>query len=111
MKKNNIIEVLKLTDEELDKKIKIAGTDYDRKRKVTKQILKQLKTLERKGKSYSEIAQIMGLSYHAVKYNLNDEFRFVYNATRDNRHVGKDHITDKNRVIYKRNLVAQGLLG
>lgn len=111
MNKTNIINLLKLTDDELDKSIRIAGTDFDRKRKVTKDVLAKMKKLEAKGKSYAEIANIMGFSYHAVKYNLNPEYRNNYNATRDSRHMGTDHVTDKNRASYKRQLVAEGLIG
>ena len=104
----NKIKVLSMVDEDLDKAVRIKGTDYDRKRKVTSKVLTDMKKMAKKGKSYSEISEALGFSYHAVKYNLDPEFRKSYNATRDGSHVGKDKVTFKDRVAYKRQLVAEG---
>ena len=105
---NKKLEILKMTDEAVDKKVKIQGTEFDRKRKISKATLRKMLSLKSKNKTVAEIARQLGLCYHTVRYNIDPEFRKIYNATRDGRHTGKNHITVKNRVAYKRELVAAG---
>ena len=40
---NDKINVLKMVDNKLDKAVKIQGTDFDRKRKVTSEMREQMK--------------------------------------------------------------------
>lgn len=104
----NKIDVLRMTDGELDKAVKIQGTDYDRKRKVTSKVLAKMRKLEEKGKDYAEIAKELGFSKKTVRYNLDREYREVYKAVYGGPHTGKTRITKNNRVAYKRDLVARG---
>lgn len=110
MKTTKIINTLKLNDEALDKAVKIQGTDYDRKRKVKKSDVKMMKKLYKKGYSYSAIASVFGVSYSTVKYNIDDNYRLLYNFFRDGTHTGKTHLSKSNRVSYKRELVANGVI-
>lgn len=98
-------EILKMKDNELDKKIKIQGTRFDRKRKITNSTLNRMRNMFNKGKSISEIATILGLSYNTVKYNVDDEYRARYNATRSGKHTGNTNITREDRIKYKRLIV------
>lgn len=107
MKKNRVVELLTMNDNLLDKKVKIQGTEYDRKRKISKATVSKMKKMAKK-KSISEIAKELGISYIGVRYNIDPEFKARHNATRDGKHTGKDHITKYNRVAYKRQLVAAG---
>ena len=102
------IELLALTDEALDAKVKIQGTKYDRKRKISESTLKKMKSLYKKGKSISEIANKLGLNYTSVRYNVDPIFKKQFNQMRDGKHTGKDKITIKDRIAYKRGLVAAG---
>ena len=102
------LELLTLTDDKLDATVKIQGTPYDRKRKVADSTISKMCKLFKKGKSISEIARKTGLNYMAVKYNVDPEWKKQYNATRNGKHTGKDHITVKDRVAWKRQLVADG---
>ena len=95
-------------DSEVDKAVKIQGTPYDRKRKITSSTLTKMQKLSKKNKTFAQIAKELGLNYTTVRYNLDDEFRKTYNATRNGAHTGKDHISIQNRVAYKRALVAEG---
>ena len=104
----NRIDVLKMTDGDLDKAVKIQGTDYDRKRKVTSRILRKMRKLKSRGKEYADIARELGLSTKTVRYNLDENYRNNYKLSLSGAHTGKDHITKKNRVAYKRELVAMG---
>ena len=104
------VELLQLTDMELDRKVKIQGTMYDRKRKITDKTIKKMQRMA-KNKSAAEIAKELGLNYITVRYNVDPEFKKQYNAKRNGKHTGKTHITDNDRIAYKRSLVAKGKLG
>lgn len=106
----NKIEVLKLTDPELDSKVKIKGTEFDRRRTISESEIRKMRKLHRKGKSYGEIAKTFNVSYGAVRYNVDDEWKKQFNSKRDGKHTGKDNVTFQDRVAYKRELVASGKL-
>lgn len=108
MNKIDRIEVLEMTDGDLDKAVKIQGTDYDRKRKVTSKILAKMRKMESRGKKYTDIARELGLSTKTVRYYLDEDYRTNYRVSHSGAHTGTDHITKKNRVAYKRELVAMG---
>lgn len=102
------IELLTMTDDALDATVKIQGTEYDRKRKVAPTTLKKMASMYKKKSSISEIANKLGLNYLTVRYNVDPVFKAEFNAKRDGKHTGKDNITIKDRVAYKRSLVAAG---
>lgn len=103
-------EVLTMIDSQLDRTVKIQGTDYDRKRKYSSKIVKKMNNLLTKGKTISEVAKEFGCNPLTVKYNTDKAFREAFNAKRNGAHTGKDKITVANRVAYKRKLIAQGKL-
>lgn len=102
------IELLTMTDNALDKKVKIQGTKYDRKRKIADSTIKKMHALLKKNKSVSEIASQLGLSITSVRYNTDPVWKAEFNAKRSGAHTGKDHITKLDRIAYKRGLVAAG---
>lgn len=104
------IEILTLTDDALDSVVKIQGTRYDRKRKVSDSIIAKARRMWSKKKTISEIAAKLGLNYTTVRYNVDPEFKKAFNAKRSGAHTGTNHITVKDRVAYKRTLVAAGKL-
>lgn len=110
MKKLSKIEALTLTDDKLDAAVRIQGTKYDRKRKISDTTIKQMNKLKTSGKSFSEISKKLGISTMMVQYHTDPIWKATYNATRSGKHTGTDHITVKNRVAYKRTLVADGKL-
>ena len=101
------IELLTLTDNALDNTVKIQGTKYDRKRKLTDATIKKILNMGKKS-TYQEIARKLGLNPTTVRYNLDPEWKAAFNLKRSGKHTGKDHITKLNRVAYKRSLVAAG---
>lgn len=109
-KEKKIIETLKMSDADIDHKIKIQGTRYDRKCKYSEATLKKMRTMYKKHKTFKEIASELGVGVTAVKYILDPEFKKEYNAKRNGKHTGKDHITVANRIAYKRELVASGCI-
>ena len=103
----NKIEILTLTDNQLDEVIKIQGTKYDRKRKFTDDVIaKMIKMCKKKG--YKEVAEKLGVSVRDVRYHTDPLFRSNYIKSLSGKHTGKDTITKTNRVAYKRQLVATG---
>ena len=108
MKKMTKLETLCLTDEKLDKVVKIQGTPYDRKRKLSESDIRKMNKMAKSGKSLCEIASKFGVNWTTVRYNTDPIWRQSYNATRSGAHTGKDKISVKNRVAYKRSLVATG---
>ena len=54
-------EVLKMNNNKLNDVVKIQGTNYDRKRKVTKQMAYRMTQMLNAGKSVSVVAEHLGL--------------------------------------------------
>lgn len=98
-------EILKLKDNELDKKIKIQGTRFDRKRKVSNSTITRMRKMFDKGKSISEISNITGICYSTVRYNVDDNWRKQHIASLSGRHTGTTNITKEDRILYKRSIV------
>lgn len=103
----NKIKILTLTDKELDKKIKLKGTEHDRKRKVTDKMAKEIAKKFRKGYSVQELVDQYGFCRHTILYWANPDYREHYKATTCGRHYGKFQ-TLEDRAAYKRQLVAAG---
>jgi hypothetical protein len=102
------IELLKMTDDQLDATVKIQGTKYDRKRRISETTLKKIHKLAKKNYTYLQIAKELDLYPQSVRYHIDPIWKAYYNANRDGKHTGKDKITIKDRVAYKRSLVAAG---
>ena len=99
-------QVLKYDDKTLDAKVKIQGTEFDRKRKYDFKTVEDMRYLYIvKGKSISEISKIFEIPYTTVAYNVDEDFKVNFNAKRSGKHTGKDNITKENRAQYKRYLV------
>ena len=96
-------EVLALSNSELDKVVKIQGTKFDRKRKVSDRTISEIQRLFRCGKSMYSISKEMGVSVTTVQYYTDPVFRFLRN------HTGGSHahgvMDASNRAEYKRSLV------
>ena len=106
--KMNKIDVLMMTDDQLDKAVKIQGTPYDRKRRISESTIKKMLKMNSSGSTIMEIANKLGINPQMVQYHTDPIWKASYNANRSGKHYGKDRITVKNRVAYKRSLVAAG---
>lgn len=98
-------QVLALDDLYLDKVVKIQGTKFDRKRKVSDSTIKKIKRLYDKGMSVTEICEKYSMNWLTVKYNVDPEYKKVYNERRDGKHTGVDSISKAERIQYKRDLI------
>lgn len=107
---NDKINVLKMVDDKLDKAVKIQGTDFDRKRKVTSEMRDQMKRMKKRGKTFREIAERFNVDHRTVRYSIDEQYRTYCKAYASGVHTGKTHLNKTNRVAYKRELVAEGLI-
>mgnify|MGYP004625212125 FL=1 len=98
-------EILKMKDSDLDKTIKIQGTRFDRKRKVSNATITRMRKMFNKGKSISEISNITGICYSTVRYNVDDNWRKQHIASLSGKHTGNTNITKEDRILYKRAIV------
>lgn len=113
MKKKDILE---LSDKELDKVVKIAGTQYDRKRKISDKKIESAKRLVKKGKSFEYIIKKLKLNVteNTIRYHLDDAYRrYRIDHANYGRSVAACKRGDyneilKDRAAYKRELVARG---
>lgn len=106
----NTATILMMPDDVLDDVVKIQGTRYDRKRKVTPEMALEMMEMRNAGYGVEVIAYEFGVSTTAVKYNTDQEFRKKHLSGCTGLHTGKDRISIGDRVEYKRRLVAQGCL-
>lgn len=98
-------EIMRLSDATIDARAKIQGTDYDRKRVVTKKLLKKIEKLQGNGKSVSFIANKLGIDSKTVRYNTDPAYRAMRLEKASGKHTGTDYITADNRIAYKRKLL------
>ena len=92
---------------EVDASVKIQGTNYDRKRKVTKDMKRRMEQMHESGKSYCYIADYYGVSYTTVRYNLDENYKKRMNKKRNDyaRNWKPTTATFNDRVEYKRELL------
>ena len=115
MKKKDILE---LSDKELDKVVKIAGTQYDRKRKISDKQIESAKRLVKKGKSFEyRIKKLkLNVTENTIRYHLDEAYRRYRidhanyeNSVKPACCSQKDYNEIlKDRAAYKRELVARG---
>ena len=95
-----------------DKKVILAGTDYDRRRKLTNKDIDNIKKEHDEGKSVSYLVSKYGVSYNTIKYHLTDtlgkkEFNKKRSQYPNNSYISS--IEHRNeRVEYKKNLLKEG---
>ena len=109
-------DILALSDKELDKVVKIAGTQYDRKRKINDKQIASAKRLVKKGKSFEYIIKKLKLNVteNTIRYHLDEAYRrYRIDHANYGRSVAACKRGDyneilKDRAAYKRKLVARG---
>lgn len=108
--------ILQMTDKELDKMVKISGTQYDRKRKLTdRQVASAKRMFTKNGKSLHYIADKFGVDYRTIRYHLDETYRKsrISQANTPDRKGASAKVYSQSleeRVAYKRKLIAQGRL-
>jgi len=101
-------EISFLTDYEVDKSIRISGTQFDRKRKLSSNDLKKVSKMLKNGKSYKDIAADFGMDVRTIRYSVDPSYRLSRISQSNGKHYGVDNVTFSDRVQYKRDLVNSG---
>ena len=70
-------EIINSADSTLNSMIKIAGTNYDRRRKVTTSMRRRMMQMYGSGRSISSIADHFSVSYDTVKRTVDE----IYNKS------------------------------
>ena len=105
MKRSQKKEILRMNDHQINSVVKIQGTKYDRKRKISDATIKKMNKMYEKGYTVPEICKALNLNNTAVRYHVDPSFRIRYNQKRNGAHTGVDKITVENRIAYKKELV------
>lgn len=98
-------DILKLDDLTLDQKVKIQGTQFDRKRKLKDKDWKKIKRLLSRGFTYEQVASKFNCSIQTLRYNLEEDYREMKLLSMSGKHTGIDVHTFEDRVLYKRTLI------
>lgn len=98
-------QILQLDDLTLDQKVKIQGTQFDRKRKLNDKDWKKVNKLLKKGFDYKQVAEVFNVTAHCIRYGVDEDYRRHSIEIRSGKHTGIDTCTFENRVEYKRHLI------
>jgi len=98
-------ELLSLSDNQLNKAVRIQGTDYDRRRKVTKEIKYRMQRMYDSGKDYKYIANHYGVAPNTVRRNLDESFRRNEDLARKYRARSSSIKDWRGLSLYKRALI------
>lgn len=99
-------DIYNMTDYSVNRAVKIQGTKFDRKRKLSEKTISEIMRLNRCGCSDSKIAKKLNLSSSNVRYYTNEEYRNMVNHRKGSH--SKGYLSDSNRAEYKRKLVMSG---
>lgn len=99
--------LLLLSDTQLNQTVRIQGTKFDRKRKVSDKTDAKMKELYNSGMSVIDIARLLNMNYGTVRYHVDEDYNKLCRS-RNGRHTGKTHISVQDRIEYKRKLVKAG---
>lgn len=103
------MSILNASDIRIDKTVKIQGTQYDRKRKLSDQDIAVIKKLVSRGKSIKDIAELFDVRPKTIRYNIDPDYRTYLLSSISGVHTGKLTRTFKDRVTYKRSLLTAGI--
>ena len=98
-------ELLELTDSEFNKKVKVAGTNWDRRRKLTNKDIYEIKRMYSRIKSVSDIAERFNVCNSTVKYHLFEDYKAYKNRDRLNYVNNSNSGSYKELASYKRKLL------
>ena len=71
-----------MTDFELDRLVKLEGTDYDRRRKLSTNDVARIQRAYKNGKSMFDLAVAYGVSYGTIHYHVDKDYRENHNKKR-----------------------------
>lgn len=96
-----------LTDIQLDKKVLIQGTNFDRKRKLKYEDIAEAIDMYNAGVCVAEIARHFGVHPGTIRYNIIPGYReYLYSYMKSKTH--DQNMKMEDRVAYKRELIKKG---
>lgn len=103
-------KLLNMKDSVLDKEFKIAGTQFDRRRKLNEKEIKTMQKLYNQGIPITDICILFKVTYPTVKYHCEEGFKELTNSMRSlYAQDGKLRCDFKNRCQYKRLILSNKL--
>lgn len=99
--------LLNMSDSSLDKAVKIAGTKFDRRRKLSDKQINSIREKYDCGCSIFDLANKYNVSEPTIRYHVDSHYRAYKNLTR-NMYKNDKHGDATNRIAYKRRLVKAG---
>lgn len=64
-----------MTDYIIDRIVRLEGTDYDRRRKLSTQDVVKIRKAYVAGYSITKLASMFGVSYLTIKYHIDEDFK------------------------------------
>ena len=101
-------EVLHMDDMVLvDRAVRISGTSYDRRRKLDKRMVNNIRIAYEAGRSIAELADRYGVTQCAIRYWVDPDYRAWKNGERKKyaQNTKQDKIDVVERGAYKKYLV------
>lgn len=98
-------KVAKMDDLQVDRTVRIQGTEFDRKRKLTDEQVEIMQQFYRDGWSIQSLAKTFHVAWTTARYNIDDAYREL-RKLQTGKHTGETHMDFANRVEYKRGLVS-----
>lgn len=106
---NKVLERIaySLSHDDVDKLVKVAGTEYDARRVLSDESVAEIRELYANGASINRIRKDFNVAWHTVKRIVDDDYRKKVNTYRQqfNPTCGT-YSTTKRRVSKKRALIA-----
>lgn len=100
-------QLLALSDAKLDEVVKIQGTIYDRKRKLTNFQVNNASAMLEAGKKLADVAEHFGVDARTIRYNTDAKYKKAVLKNSSGKHTGKTNMPLEDRAEYKRQLVAK----
>ena len=108
MNKNEKLALLNSCDSVVDKAVKIARANYDRRRKVTQSMCTKMSKELSNGKAPKQVASAFGVSTYTVNYNTDEDFRTSERERKKSFTTSPSENNLHDRANYKRELVSAG---
>ena len=96
-----------MTDFQVDRIVKLVGTDYDRRRKLSCSDVTRIKRLYKSGHSISDLMEEYNVSYATIRCHVDPEYKSYHNMRRnDYAPSAQDYVAQRvSRVAHKRSIL------
>lgn len=105
-------EIINSPDTVVDSRVRIAGTNWDRRRVVTKDMKRRMIQMYKAGKRISHIANHFDVSFDSVKRAVDESYNESEKArkrevNKNNKYYRYDPFSARDRADYKRKLLIE----